>query len=317
MTINKDRTGTDSCIIFAPQDDRYMGNKNLAVSLTAAIERMVDIKEMEFFEDFPGKISFEKADRGVRIIFSNEKKKEEILVKDYSPCSNRELDKTTLELISFLKTRSIDRPPAHVMLNIIKESIRVKNSKGGKYWKRAQKKYLCSADKLAAYIMFRTRLQNGVNISKYNRDSLNILLFYVRALSLTSGTGPVYEGNVSITGGMIVTPANTFLMACENEGRLYVKAEYADVSLPAEAKELADTILALALDTNEEIKASLDYHPCCTAKIAEWGMKGCVIEDWEIMADFSTWEAAEKTCKEKIRLLTGSSVSQLALPLFS
>ena len=203
------------------------------------------------------------------------------------------------------------------MLNIIKESIRVKNSKGGKYWKRAQKKYLCSAGKMAAYIMFRTRLQNGVNISKYNRDSLNILLFYVRALSLTSGTGPVYEGNVSIAGGKIVTPANTFLMACENEGRLYVKAEYADVSLPAEAKELAGTILALAPDTNEEIKASLDYHPCCTAKIAEWGMKGCVIEDWEIMADFSTWEAAEKTCKEKIQLLTGSSVSQLALPLFS
>lgn len=317
MKINRDRTGTDSCIIFVPQDDRCMRNKNLVVSLTAAIGRMIDIKETELFEDLSGKFSFEKADHGVRIVLWDGKKYGEAVVKDYAPCSGKELDKITLELIRFLDTKDHDKPSAQILLNVLKRSIKIKNSEGGKYWESARKKYLCSADKLAAYIMYRTRPQSGINTSRYSKDSLSILLFYIRALALTSGMGPIYEGNVSIAGKKIITPANTFLMASENEGKLYVRAEYADVSLPAEAKELADTILALAPDTDEEIKASLDYHPCYTDKIIELGMKGCVIEGEEIIADFSTWDTVTKACDEKMRLLTGSSVFQSALPLFS
>ena len=43
MELNEERTGTDSCILFAPQDDKCTGNKNLAANLTGIIEKMVDI----------------------------------------------------------------------------------------------------------------------------------------------------------------------------------------------------------------------------------------------------------------------------------
>lgn len=319
MRLNEERTGTDSCILFAPQDDRCTGNKNLAANLTGIIEKMVDIKETKFFEDFIEKIRFEKADRGVKVIIPGRSKTGEVLVTNYDTYSSDDIDKKTLDIVECLDTEVHREFPAYVKLNIVKKSIEIKNSEGGKYWDRARKKYLCSAEKLAAYITFASRVRNGVNISRYSKDSLNILLFYIRALALTSGMGPAYWGSINVNNGKVRTPACEFLEACENDGKVYVKAEYADVSLPPEAKELADAILMLAPDgpdADDEIKKSLDYHPCYTGKFGR-KIKVCTIEDGEIIADFSTWEAAKKACDKKIRLLTGSSVSQLALPLFS
>ena len=319
MEYNKNKNETGKCILFAPQDDDCMRKKNLFANLTAVISRMADLKETDLFKDFPGEVRFEKTDRGAEIVMPDKKKRGSIQVTDYNPYVNAELDRKTLEIISFYDTKIPDRLPDETILDIVKKSITIKRSEGGKYWEMSRPEYMCKADDLAACLMFMSRIGSGINVSKYNAASLNILLFYIRALSLAGGTGPVYEGDIRVKNADILTPASALFSEAKNNGKIYVKTEYADIFLPPEAKELAGTVLALAPDgpdADDEIKKSLDYHPCYTSKIGKNDMKKPAIEDDEIITDFSAWESIKKTCDDKVRQLKGTSAIQLALPDF-
>lgn len=286
MKFNYNSTGTDSCILFAPQDEGYMGKKILMTNLTRVIERMINIQDTKLYTDIAENSCFEKAEYGVSLVLTRkaeesfdedayeeeeifEEEKREILIPDYIIIDPRQLDNITKEMIDFFRINFAETHSAETVLGVIKESREVKRMNRRKKDGAADtgRPALCKADELASYVMFSSRIGSGINVSRYSRESLEILLFYIRALSLTCGKGPVFEGTVMVKNGRLMTPAADFLKSRESEGKLYLRTEYRNSRLDPVYKELADTVLALAPDTDEEIKKSLDYHPCFTNKV--------------------------------------------------
>ena len=311
MKINSDRTGTDGCIIFASQDDGSTRKKNRALNITAAVERLFAIHKSRMFTDPSYHLRIIPAKAGADLELSYKEKTQRIHIQDYSIYNEKDLDELSLDLIRFFGINMGGSYSPEDILFFLKESISVRKENS----KSSRKDSVCDAEDLARYVMSETRKKNGAHVSRYSRESLNALLFYMRALSLTMGMGRLYNGEVKVKDGRVITPADSLLKEHEDDGKVYIRARYGDTELDPAVRDIADTVLAIAPETDEGVKNSLDFHVCYTDRAGTKTRYG-EITDEEVIADFSTWEKAEEDCKKEVLMLSGSGYGQLALPVF-
>lgn len=330
-----------NCTLFEKQDAGDQKNKNLAANLTKILERLIDFQNSEMFSP-AGKFVVTGASDGVYVVLcKDERIKEEyvrkskekdavvtmdgtkaIKVTNYGIYTKENMDEIVKEIIAFFHINLGDPilEPAFI-LKILKKSAENKRAYDESRKTDRKKEFLCDARSLAAYIMFRTRIEDGVNVVKYNKQSINTLLFYMRAASLTCGYGPLYEGDIEVEDGKIETPASKFIEQHINEGKIYCKAEYEGIELNKDAKEIADAVLAMmdglsGAEGDRKLRESLDYHQTYTSRAADKSLPKIIGID-EMITDFSTWTAAQEACKEKLGELGGSVYNQAALPLFN
>ena len=314
MKLNSDRTGTDGCIIFATQEDGDTKKKNLALNITSAIRRLFDLHKSGMLTDPLYRRRIIPAEAGADLELSYKGETKRFHIPDYSIFGEEGLDQLTLDLIRFFDIDMGGSFEPDDILSLLKESIsvRMENAKT----KDDKEDSVCDAEDLARYVMFATRKKNGAHVSKYNRESLNTLLFYMRALSLTMGMGRLYYGNVNVKNGRVITPANDMLEEHEDDGKLYIRARYENAKLDPAVKDIADTVLAIAPANDKDLKNSLDLHVCYTDRVGLRARRDAITDE-EIIADFSTWKKANEDCKREISTLSGSGYDQLALPILN
>ena len=312
---------SEYCSLFNLQEEDELKKKNLNANLTAVIEKLISMKVSNLC-DLSDCVRFSNADNGVDFIMTRYKTdrgmssgdkddiaaEEKIRITDYNIYTKAKIEEIIKQLIVFFKIDFGDK--AYTPETVMK-MLELSEKKRKDYLKTKcaaeDTKYLCDIRDLASYIMFASRIRKGVNVVRFNGESLNVLLFYMRAVSLTCGYGPLFEGEVSIRRGNVVTPASEFINTHKHDKHIYCNPEYESIKLNETAKEIADTVLAMipeGEDPDKIIKRSLDYHQCFTY----------IVTDEEIIADFSTWKNAQRYCKEKLKELGGSVYNQLALP---
>lgn len=317
-----------SGVFFEPQPEDDMRKKTLIYNVHKMIMSAVHYKLFWLAEkegqdmgladkDIPRlKLDFEKTDMGIDVIFSIGDKaagrSRTVHLNDYRLLDDKDIAKIISDLVKCLNikiygTAFFDE----AILPLLKESASRQEMSEQKKEMSGIKIY--NAKDIAKYVIYHTKVADGVLLSRYSAESINIIMFYIRAAGLVMKAGPVFSGEITVdtVRNIPVSAASDFIKTHSSGNKVCYDAADKYVDLDSSTAALIDSVLAILPPKDEKVKESLDFHPSFYKAVLSG--EGSTISEDLIKTDFSSPQLLEKRKDDYVRSLTGSQYNQLAI----